>query len=230
MKKFFLATILMVASACFAQQPIYNQAAGTFTWTISEVTTQQMMGCPGNNYNAEGQCMGTMQWYWHTGKVALSITNKRTGLTSSSAQTVTGGVATASVSLAVQPGDPIAYTETQQVYCPIAGVWNGISLAVGEWEIAQTRVIPLSANFPVSVAGNNAVWNTAPSCSNTGFNQPDFSPTMMADALVPLPTAWDITGLCVSLAGHQPWYCVELSQKKYSIVTPGRSPTCTYNP
>ena len=68
MKKIILAMILLVAGVCCAQQPVYNPTAGTFTWTISEDTTQPMTGCIGNNYNAEG----------HTGRV--SSTTQVTGV------------------------------------------------------------------------------------------------------------------------------------------------------
>lgn len=57
MKKCILTMLLFVLSACcFAQNPVYNSVAGTVSWTINIDTTQQMLGCPGNNYNAEGQC------------------------------------------------------------------------------------------------------------------------------------------------------------------------------
>jgi hypothetical protein len=211
MRNLFLATVCLAISAvcCVAQQPIYNQGAGTVTWTISEDTTQAMLGCPGNNYNAEGQCEGTMQWYYHTGNVSLSITNKRTGKTATSAQTVTGGVATASVSLAVQPGDQVSYTETQRVYCPVANVWSGMSGLLGNFEIAYTltastggpRGSCTTINGQLSCAYPVRDWCTAsttpPDNSFNGSHINDFA----------LYAYWSAYAICFRPGSSGPWAC-----------------------
>lgn len=232
-KVFLLALAVLITTVCFGQEPIYNGPAGTFTWTISEDTTQAMYGCPGNNYNAEGQCEGTMQWYYHTGKVALSVTNNRTGLTYSSAQTVTGGVATASVDVPVLPGDELSYTETQQVYCPVAGTWSGLLGSVGYWEIALTRVIPVTPTFPKYIVGNTATWSPlAADCNGiptTG--SPDFLPSSESGPVTEVPTGWDVVALCASVFGHQPWACVQVEVlQEYTLLDPLPRAYCTYTP
>jgi hypothetical protein len=201
---------LTISVACaFAQQPIYNQGAGTVTWIISEDTSQAMLGCPGNNYNAEGQCETSMQWYYHTGNVSLSITNKRTGKTSSSASTITGGVATASVTLDVLPGDQVSYSETQQVYCPVAGVWSGISGLLGNFEIAYTltaytggaRGACTTINGKLACAYPVRDWcsasTTPPDNSFNGKTITDYS----------LYGYWSTYAICFRAASSGPWAC-----------------------
>lgn len=229
---FAFALVFAFVCAGQAQQPMFNPATGTLTWTISEDTTQQMYGCPGNNYNAEGQCNGTMQWYYHTGKVALTITDLRTGKSSTSSQTIQGGVATASVSLNVQPGDVINYTETQQVYCPVVNQWQGINGEVGQLEVAYTRAIYLGSwttcqtdeyqvtrcNFKVDN------WCTA----GTVPPDADYDGQTIWDLKSPAYGFWDTYNLCYRPSDSDPWICAANA----ALGLKGQQPqaSCTYNP
>jgi hypothetical protein len=225
MKKILLAAFLMVAGLCYGQQPIYNPTAGTLSWTISEDTRQSMTGCIGNNYNAEGQCEGGSETVYHTGQVALSVTNLRTGQTVNSSQTVTGGIATASITIVFQIGDELSYTETQQVYCPITGVWSGISNVFGHFENAFTRA-DVVAHTPTT----NGLWNYTLATYCT-VATPDFN-SLQTLAENPNQVAFDLLQLMWSSTGHQPWTPITVFpyvSAQYAT-NPGVAKNCTYNP
>lgn len=215
--------ILMAAGLCHAQQPIYNKVAGTISWTISVDTSDQYYGCLGPHGGPP------CEYYWNTGHVAISITNKRTGKTSSSDHTVTGGVATASASLAVSPGDIVSYTETNQEYCPAGGVWMGFSGVVGNWEIASSRfdvVIALPNSTPVGTS----TYQLATYCSSVPYT-PDYSQDkILWPTTTPSTQAFDLSALCYSPNGHQPWSCVNISVDNTYEINPGPAPWCTVNP
>lgn len=224
MKKIILGMILMVAGLCHAQQPIYNSVTGILSWSISVDTSDQYYGCLGP------QGGPPCQYYYNTGHVAISITNKRTGKTVSSDHTVTGGVATASASLAVQPGDIVSYTETNQEYCPAGGVWMGYSGLLGYWEIASTRekVVGTTPNVPT---GHNTYTLAAYCGYPIPASSSDYVQGNIVWSLDPIGTvkAFDLDALCYSSTGHQPWSCANIYASEWTI-DPGVVPSCTYNP
>lgn len=224
MKKITLAMILMVAGVCYAQQPVFNPANNTLTWTISVDTTQSMTGCIGNNYNAEGQCEGGMETVYHTGNVALSVTNRRTGQTVTANQTKQGGVATASITIPALPGDVFSYTETNQVFCPIINQWTGTDGVPGWFEIAtvQSSVVALKSTGLIL-----DTWITASACTTS---RPDWNPTQVSDFPNPAPWGWLMNTICFSYNAHQPWACsTPIGQYKFTTAQLAY-PGCTSNP
>ncbi len=213
--KFLLAVTLLVSSLVFGQnQPqTYNHTTGLFTWQVSQDTTQAMYGCSTNNYNAEGQCTGSYQWYYHTAQVYLTVHNRRTGVTQSSGNTVYAGVATGTISMAVLPGDVLDVTETSRVWCPVANVWYGFANSNLILVIAYTQAIYIGPTTDCHSGASGTTWcefrvgnfctaaTTPPDMSLDFQNINDMLPAAGA------PNGWDVYGVCIGIPGTSPKAC-----------------------
>lgn len=228
MKKILLSIAVVLLLACTGfGQITYNATAGTVTMTMTVDTTQAMTGCVGNNYNAEGQCEGGLETVYHTGTVAVGMTNKRTGKTASASMTKQGGVATATATLAVSPGDVVSYTETNQVYCPIANQDYGFVGNIGYFEIAVTMENQQGIEYPGLVTNG---YYADPYCANGPIPDYVVSPVYEINAIHPHPWGWLLSTLCYSYTGGKPWTCgTPIGQ--YEFDTPQvRYAVCTNNP
>ncbi len=170
---------------------MYNQATGKFTWALSQDATQPMYSCSTNNYNAEGQCTGSMQWYYHTAKAYLTVKNLRTGVTVSSGNTIYAGAVTASISIDALPGDVLSYTSTIGVWCPVAGVWYGGGLPIsGFIEIAYTLTAYTGGARGQCTTVGTAVWCAYPVQNDTALHG-----------------YWKTFAVCFRAGTSGPWAC-----------------------
>ncbi len=214
MKKFLL---LLLVTFCFSslvfgqnQPPMYNPATGKFTWAISQDATQPMYGCSTNNYNSEGQCTGSYQWYYHTAKAYLTVKNLRTGITVSAGNTVYAGAVTASISIDVLPGDQLSYTSTMGVWCPLAQVWyGGGTPQIGNIEIAYTLTAYTGGARGACTTVGTAVWCVYP-VQNwcTGDTTPpdnSFAGRTINDTAV--HAYWRTYAVCFRFGTSGPWSC-----------------------
>jgi hypothetical protein len=210
-KMLLLSAVILLASCCLAQNapPMYNPATGKFTWALSQDATQAMYGCSTNNYNAEGQCTGTMQWYYHTAKAYITVKNLRTGVTTSVGNTIYAGAVIASLNVNVLPGDVLQYTTTAAVFCPIANVWNGFVNVTGYIEVAYTL-----AQYTGGPRGQCSTVGTTVWCAYpvrnwcTGDTTPpdnSFDGAYINDKA--LHGYWSAFAVCVRGGTSGPWAC-----------------------
>ena len=211
----FLFAIVLTIGCCLAQNApqTYNHTTGLFTWQVSQDATQPMLGCSTNNYNAEGQCTGSMQWYVHTAQVYLTVHNRRTNETQYRGGTVVGGIATGTISMAVLPGDVLDVTQTTRVWCPLAGVWYGSYNSTSVLEIAYTQVIYIGPTTGCHSGASNSTWcefRVANFCS-AATTPPDMSLDYQnINDLLPSsgpPNGWDVYGICFGVPGVSPKAC-----------------------
>lgn len=211
-KMLLLSAVILLGCCCLAQNapPMYNQATGKFTWALSQDATQPMYGCSTNNYNAQGQCTGSMQWYYHTAKAYITVKNLRTGITVSSGNTIYAGAVTASISIDVQPGDVLSYTSTIGVWCPLAGIWYGGGLPVsGFIEIAYTLTAYTGGARGQCTTVGTAVWCAYPvqNWCTASTTPPDnnFNGTYINDTV--LHGYWKTIAVCFRGGTSGPWVC-----------------------
>lgn len=231
MKKFFLMVALLcsLVGFCPAQQPIYNASAGTMTLTISVDTSAQMYGCTG--YHGGPPC----QYYWHTGKVSSTLINKRTNQTSTFTKTVTGGVATATAVVNVLPGDVVSFQESNQVYCPVTGIWSGNPGSMGDYEIAYTRAIFTGTvnNCSEGVTGTICNFSVTDHCTiDTTPPDATYVNGYIRDQANAYWTYWDTVNICYrpSSPAHAPWSCYGLGVEGYQTGGVIAPKSCTHNP
>lgn len=213
LKKTVLALALLVSSAlcCFSQNapPMYNPATGRFTWALSQDATQAMYGCSTNNYNAEGQCTGSYQWYYHTAKAYLTVKNLRTGVTTTSGNTIYAGVVTASINVDVLPGDVLQYTSTAAVWCPLAGVWYGMGTVSGYIEVAYTLTAYTGGARGQCTTVGTAVWCAYPvqNWCTASTTPPDNNYTGSYINDTSVHGYWRTFAVCFRPGTSGPWAC-----------------------
>lgn len=215
--------LLLLASAGYAQiagPTIYDPVAGTINVQIHQDTSAIMYGCVAQYQGC------TPQPYVHTGNLAFSMKNLRTGIVASDSHSGTG-VFDINLNLNVQPGDVVQYSQTYEIHCPISLATVTLDTPIAYMKVAFTQVVPTSEK---STNGAFKHWNVAHKCSNVPAGaQPDFMPTDMYDTSTPYPTHWWVYGECFGATPFQPFVCQLAKQSKF-ITTPVNAVACDYTP